>query len=323
MEPQRQAVAEAIPVWDGNPRGWRRYQREVLWYCLGQKKHARKLLAPRLIARLTGPARLLTMSWNQADFTGKSGITMLPKKLAASPLVRKNLPNAQAIMNQYFGYKRMPGESIANYLVRESLYYEEFTESLGALHDEQHGVSPSSFELPDSSDDESSDGSKSDKSSQKGKTDGKYRRVPTEDPDREGGDDGDRRDGEVRSRGGASVRGLAPPGLALPSLSTADSFILKQLRGWRLLSGALLPSEDVRSVMASTNNRLDYENIPVALTILFDEQRVHHLFVHHVVIFPKTLATSKGTLTIWAFSEQSVEDCHKYGMFLLSNYPWT
>ena len=272
MEPQRQAVAETIPVWDGNPRGWRRYQREVLWYCLGQKKHARKLLAPRLIARLTGPARLLAMSWNQADFTGKRGITMLLKKLAASPLVRKNLPNTQAIMNQYFGYKRMPGESIANYLVRESLYYEEFTESLGALHDEQHGVTPSSFELPDSSDDESSDGSKSDKSSQKGKTDERYRRVPTEDPDRERGDDGDRREGEVRSRGGASVRGLAPPGLALPSLSTADSFILKQLRGWRLLSGALLSSEDIRSIMASTNNRLDYENISVALTILFDEQ---------------------------------------------------
>ena len=40
MEPQRQAVAESIPIWDGNPRGWRRYQREVLWYCMGQKKHA-------------------------------------------------------------------------------------------------------------------------------------------------------------------------------------------------------------------------------------------------------------------------------------------
>ena len=94
------------PIWDGNPRGWRRYQKEVLWYCMGQKKHARKLLAPRLIAKLTGPARLLAMSWNQADFTGKQGVAMLLKKLSASPLVRKNLPNTQAIMNQYFNYKQ-------------------------------------------------------------------------------------------------------------------------------------------------------------------------------------------------------------------------
>ena len=263
MEPQRQAVAESIPIWDGNPRGWRRYQREVLWYCMGQKKHARKLLAPRLIARLTGPARLLAMSWNQADFTGKSGVTMLLKKLAASPLVRKNLPNTQAIMNQYFNYnRRLPGESIANYLVRESLYYEEFTESLGALHDEQHGISPTSFELPDSSGDESSDGSRSEGSSSKGKTEGGYRRVPTEEPgDREADGDGGR-DADTRSRGAASVgRGVVPPTATLPSLSTADSFILRQLRGWRLLSGAHLTSEDVRSVMASTNNRLDYENI--------------------------------------------------------------
>lgn len=157
MEPSRQTVAESIPIWDGNPRGWRRYQREVLWYCMGQKKHARKLLAPRLIAKLTGPARLLAMSWNQGDFTGKQGVAVLLKKLAASPLVRKNLPNTQAIMNQYFNYKRMPGETIANYLVRESLYYEEFTESLVALHDEQLGVTPQSFELPESSDDSSDD----------------------------------------------------------------------------------------------------------------------------------------------------------------------
>ena len=144
--------------------------RERFFDCMGQKKHARKLLAPRVVARLTGPARLLAMSWNQADFTGKRGVTILLKKLAASPLVRKNLPNTQAIMNQYFTYRRLPGESIANYLVRESLYYEEFTESLGALHDEQHGISPISLKLPKVSEDESSDGSRSERNSPKSKT---------------------------------------------------------------------------------------------------------------------------------------------------------
>jgi len=57
-------------------------------------------------------------------------------------------------LNQYFNYKRYPQESIANYLVRESLYYEEFSESLMALKDEQDGVPAQVF--PDFSDASSS-----------------------------------------------------------------------------------------------------------------------------------------------------------------------
>ncbi|CAJ1445095.1 unnamed protein product [Effrenium voratum] len=128
---------DPVPGWDGNARGWRRYSREVAWYVLGTKKNQRAFLAPRLISKLSGPARLLAMSWNQRDFKGNQGVQVLLQRLAASPLVRKNLPNTSAIMNQYFTYKRFQQESIANYLVRESLYYEEFVESLMALKDEQ------------------------------------------------------------------------------------------------------------------------------------------------------------------------------------------
>jgi len=55
-------------------------------------------------------------------------------------------------------------------------------------------------------------------------------------------------------------------------LNNFDSFILKQLRGWRLLSGACLSAEEWRSILASTNNQLDYQNVSMALTILYDEQ---------------------------------------------------
>ena len=126
-------VTETVPAWDGNPRGWRRYSREVLWYVMGTKKSNRPFLAPRLIAKLTGPARLLAMSWSQVDFRGKTGVKTLLTQLAESPLVRKNLPNTSAVLNQYFNYKGFPNETIANYLVRESLYFEEFNESLLAF----------------------------------------------------------------------------------------------------------------------------------------------------------------------------------------------
>ena len=57
------------------------------------------------------------------------------RKLEQSPLVRKKLPNTAAVMQQYFNYRRNPGESISSYLVRETLFYEEFIEALQDLHD--------------------------------------------------------------------------------------------------------------------------------------------------------------------------------------------
>ena len=62
-----------------------------------------------------------------------------------------------------------------------------------------------------------------------------------------------------------------------------DSFILRQLRGWRLLQGACLSAEEWRAVMASTSNRLDYGNVTAALTVLFDEQAIsrQHGGHHH------------------------------------------
>ena len=44
------------------------------------------------------------------------------------------------LLNQYFEYERHGNESIASYLVRESLYFEEFVESLMLLHDEQNAI---------------------------------------------------------------------------------------------------------------------------------------------------------------------------------------
>ena len=43
-------------------------------------------------------------------------------------------------------------------------------------------------------------------------------------------------------------------------LTTFVSFILRQPRGWRLLNGAGLSVEETRSILASTNNKLDYDS---------------------------------------------------------------
>ena len=132
--------AGAIPTWDGHPKGWRRYQREVAWFVQGTKHNQRRYLATRLIGRLSGAARLLAMSWPQQEFDEEQGVLTYMRKLAGSPLVRRSLPNAAAIMAQYFGFKRHPGEQITTFLVRETLGFEEFQEALLRLKDEKHGL---------------------------------------------------------------------------------------------------------------------------------------------------------------------------------------
>ena len=130
-----------VPSWDGSARTWRRYTREVAWYLQGTPVHKRRYCASQLLGRLTGPARLLAMSWSKLVVDSPSGTKLLLQKLAASPLVRKSLPNAAAICQQYFAFKRQPHETIGSFLVRETLVQEEFTEALIRLHEEKLGLS--------------------------------------------------------------------------------------------------------------------------------------------------------------------------------------
>ena len=81
------------------------------------------------------------MSWSKLVVDSPSGTKLLLQRLAASPLVRKSLPNAAAICQQYFAFKRQPHETIGSFLVRETLVQEEFTEALIRLHEEKLGLS--------------------------------------------------------------------------------------------------------------------------------------------------------------------------------------
>ena len=98
----------------------------------------RRYSATCLMGRLTGPARLLAMSWPQQSVDAADGAL---RRLAQSALVRKSLPNAAAICQQYSAFKRNPGESIGNFLVRETLVHEELVEAIVRLHEDKLGVS--------------------------------------------------------------------------------------------------------------------------------------------------------------------------------------
>lgn len=95
------------------------------------------------------------------------------RKLEQSPLVRKKLPNTAAVMQQYFNYRRNPGESISSYLVRETLFYEEFIEALQDLHDGGAGAFLLDDLLGGADDEDDDDGEVSHGGSTKSKKSGK------------------------------------------------------------------------------------------------------------------------------------------------------
>ena len=185
---------ENVPSWDGQAKGWRRYVKEVQWYMLGTKPSLRPYLASRLITKLSGPARLLAMTWQLHEFSGHDGVRVLLSKLSKSPLVRKSLPNAASIMAQYFSFKRYRGEAISNFLIREALHYEEFRECLIRLKEEKSGVDPErdGFGLPTVEEESSSEGPDSDAPTVNASPDPserrrRYARIPTTEPgDQEG-----------------------------------------------------------------------------------------------------------------------------------------
>ena len=280
-----------VPTWDGHPKGWRRYAHEVGWYVQGTKHNQRRYLATRLIGRLTGAAGLLAMSWPQAEFDDDLGVLTYLRKLAQSPLVRRSLPNAAAIMSQYFQFRRNPGETITTFLVHEALGFEEFTEALARLREERQGptIDKQLFGLETllKKEQETEDS-----------WENSYRRPWWHGWQDEGEDEwyGEARTTaeEESATGHAAPPAVpgetSPPGSELHLKMTwrqaerqakgiqtedetyDDSFILEVLRGWRLLQAASLTLEERRDVLSSSANRLDFESVSTAPQILCNEQ---------------------------------------------------
>lgn len=294
----------AVPIWDGQAKGWRRYCREVCWFVQATKVNQRRHLATRLIARLTGSAMLLAMSWPQAEFDNDRGVLTYLQRLARSPLVRRSLPNAAATMTQYFSFKKLPNESISSFLVRETLSYEEFQEALIRLREERSGQDPADqdFGLEAILQREEQDWSSWNKWQPPERKN--MGTTPRASPSAmswrtrafaaaaaaASGED-DEEEGEAKPRPEdydelpqhsphasepdpveqATVVKTPQDGAEV-GMTSADSFVLDVLRGWRLLQAASLSRDEWRDVLSSTGNKLDFESVSNALQVLWDDQ---------------------------------------------------
>ena len=309
-------------------KGWRRYTKEVAWFVASTPVSKRRYVASRLVSQLQRPARLLAMSWHRSEFDSNAGTLILLRKLASSPLVRRTLPNTAAILQQYLGFKRRHGESMANFLVRETLGYEEFAEALQRLWEERNGIDQSelNFGLPPEEDacetwwyDDAYEGDGASTSPPRAEVERSADPEQPGDGERPAESSGAAPPDDVRASVGSSPshgRGPVPPSgppslhsasvqapssLAVHELSPTDSFIMGVLRGWRLLQAACLSAEETRDILSTTQNKLEFEAISKALQTLWDEQLLGQRY-------PSSMASANHGHLYW----QSWEASHDY-----------
>ena len=270
--PHGSKMGQQIPTWDGSPQRWRKYVKEVEWYARSVKASERQHIVGRLIPNLSGNARLLAMSWHIRQFDGERGLVSYLQTLAASPLVRRAMPNAAATLDRYFVFARAHQESISNFLVREALGFEEFTEALKRLKEESEGITAQemAFDLPETTHrDADSWWHEPDSWST-------WWEAPDDDLLDDGGPHVVPEDAETESSSHDRPTILnftkdSSTQTDTPAFGEADSFILSTLRGYRLLKAACLSSEERRDVLATTGHKLDFKHVSEALSSLWDE----------------------------------------------------
>ena len=225
------------------------------------------------------------MSWRNADFDHVGGTKLYLQRLASSPLVRQSLPNAAAICQQYFAFRRQHGEAMHAFLVREALGYSEFIEALERLKDDKMGIEQheKDFDLPEEYvTDEAELGEDQPDPDDDDDRGDRARPSPSPTPRPAAGDT----DGSVGSP-------LRPPPRSTPSrhsaavgpddpgFSLADSFVLGVLRGFRLLQAAGLNADEKRDIVSATRGSLEFEVIVKALQTMWDEQLLGRPGVSH------------------------------------------
>ena len=238
------------------------------------------------------------MSWPRTTFDDQDGCRLFLQRLAASPLVRQNLPNAAAICQQDFSFRRHEREPIGSFLVRETLVHEEFVEALIRLHEDKVGISQKDrdFGLPPVQEHDYDE-------SWHWWGDTEWDRPDPDADPAEGeplpeGDDSGVHEGPPPATTGSSPSHRAEVGSqvdpqresrekttdkpkVVDELSMADSFILEVLRGWRLMQASGLTADERRDILASTKNSMEYSVIASALQNLWDDQLLGRGGGHH------------------------------------------
>ena len=126
-----------IPRWNGEPQHFDQYEREVRWFVAGTPDQHRHQIVARLVDTLPlGMVKSVAQSWEPETFENQRGTDLYLQRLRASLLTKHGFPEVIKCFKRYQTYRRVPEQSMGEYLIGEDKALTKFLKALQRLRDE-------------------------------------------------------------------------------------------------------------------------------------------------------------------------------------------
>ena len=126
-----------VPVWSGDPAEFEHFVIARRWYEKSLKSSERSQAAPRVWARLSGPAKAVVRHLDPDDFESHDGLMKLLSVLRESPLQQLPIPDSFARLDQWNSLRRRERETIPELLIREEDLYTQMVQALQRARDDR------------------------------------------------------------------------------------------------------------------------------------------------------------------------------------------
>ena len=234
----------AVPTWSGDPSEFESFVIACRWFEKSLKPSERTQAAPKIWARLTGPAKAVVKHLDPDEFASDEGLQRLLTVLRTSPLQQLPVPDSFKRLDVWHHLKRGQQESIPELLVREEDLFVQLQQALKRARQDRNLLSHADLVRDPVARPPPSTPSQSPINL----TGSRYAdRIPPDTPQ------------EARDR--------APGGDA--STSVVGDFFEDELRGYRLLKAARLSTAERQNVLTQTGNSTAFHMIRRALRTLF------------------------------------------------------
>ncbi|CAK9031652.1 Uncharacterized protein SCF082_LOCUS19728 [Durusdinium trenchii] len=120
----------AVPTWSGDPSEFESFVIACRWFEKSLKPSERTQAAPKIWARLTGPAKAVVKHLDPDEFASDEGLQRLLTVLRTAPLQQLPVPDSFKRLDVWHHLKRGQQESIPELLVREEDLFVQLQQAL-------------------------------------------------------------------------------------------------------------------------------------------------------------------------------------------------
>ena len=262
---------QEVPSWNGDPGSFSTFETACRWYVLTLKDSEKAGAAARIWSRLSGPAKSVVRHLDPDRFHHAQGLQRLLEILRRSPLQTLPIPDTFQKLERWSNMKRKDQESIPEFLVREEENFAELQQSLKRSRDLRKG-SPTIPEAAFQTGAEEDETEDADTKPETGMEDFEdlpdfKKASPSSSPKR-------------RSPASPSARQATLTKEAPELEESAPDYFNDELRGYRLLKGVGLSTNERQQVLTLAGNKVNFQEIRQALRAFGNETDLHRRHRH-------------------------------------------